>query len=312
MLQFNLPLQQVPPSADAAEYARAAGLETSVNQILRRAANLGARCRAPLGDADRRQPAAPGRTTLRSALAAYESSRSTSPLLEAQRQIRQARVNLLKTQGDAAWPETSARRRTLIFNSAADLENSPSHGSALGVALAGGGYLAGPARCPPPIIRPASRPARPTTQPAKPARKLLYYRNPMGLPDTSPVPKKDPMGMDYLPVLGRGRQREQRPSASTRRFKSSACAPKSPRHASFDQTIRASGRVEIDERRASRVASSRLRRTPARRFHRAGRRRGQALFGVLQPRARLRAAQTALAAQGVETLAKSGETAQGG
>jgi len=31
-------------------------------------------------------------------------------------------------------------------------------------------------------------------------RKLLYYRNPMGLPDTSPVPKKDPMGMDYIPV----------------------------------------------------------------------------------------------------------------
>lgn len=31
-------------------------------------------------------------------------------------------------------------------------------------------------------------------------RKLLYYRNPMGQPDTSPVPKKDPMGMDYLPV----------------------------------------------------------------------------------------------------------------
>jgi Cu(I)/Ag(I) efflux system membrane fusion protein len=35
---------------------------------------------------------------------------------------------------------------------------------------------------------------------AKSERKLLYYRNPMGLPDTSPVPKKDPMGMDYIPV----------------------------------------------------------------------------------------------------------------
>jgi membrane fusion protein, copper/silver efflux system len=30
--------------------------------------------------------------------------------------------------------------------------------------------------------------------------KVLYYRNPMGLPDTSPVPKKDTMGMDYIPV----------------------------------------------------------------------------------------------------------------
>ena len=34
----------------------------------------------------------------------------------------------------------------------------------------------------------------------KPARKILYYRNPMGQPDTSPTPKKDPMGMDYVPV----------------------------------------------------------------------------------------------------------------
>jgi Cu(I)/Ag(I) efflux system membrane fusion protein len=31
-------------------------------------------------------------------------------------------------------------------------------------------------------------------------RKILYYRNPMGLPDTSPMPKKDWMGMDYIPV----------------------------------------------------------------------------------------------------------------
>jgi Cu(I)/Ag(I) efflux system membrane fusion protein len=31
-------------------------------------------------------------------------------------------------------------------------------------------------------------------------RKILYYRNPMGLPDISPAPKKDSMGMDYIPV----------------------------------------------------------------------------------------------------------------
>lgn len=30
--------------------------------------------------------------------------------------------------------------------------------------------------------------------------KILYYRNPMVPSDTSPVPKKDPMGMDYIPV----------------------------------------------------------------------------------------------------------------
>jgi Cu(I)/Ag(I) efflux system membrane fusion protein len=32
------------------------------------------------------------------------------------------------------------------------------------------------------------------------SKRILYYRNPMGLPDTSPVPKKDSMRMDYIPV----------------------------------------------------------------------------------------------------------------
>ena len=31
-------------------------------------------------------------------------------------------------------------------------------------------------------------------------RKPLYYRNPMGLSDVSPAPKKDSMGMDYIAV----------------------------------------------------------------------------------------------------------------
>jgi len=41
---------------------------------------------------------------------------------------------------------------------------------------------------------------RPEPAKTQAARKVLYYRNPMGLPDTSPVPKKDSMGMDYTPV----------------------------------------------------------------------------------------------------------------
>lgn len=31
-------------------------------------------------------------------------------------------------------------------------------------------------------------------------RRILYYRNPMGLADVSPTPKKDSMGMGYIPV----------------------------------------------------------------------------------------------------------------
>ena len=48
--------------------------------------------------------------------------------------------------------------------------------------------------------------APPKTAPAASAsaasgsRNILYYRNPMGLPDVSPTPKKDSMGMDYIPV----------------------------------------------------------------------------------------------------------------
>jgi Cu(I)/Ag(I) efflux system membrane fusion protein len=52
-----------------------------------------------------------------------------------------------------------------------------------------------------PGAAPASTPAPPAPAAAPGGeRKILYYRNPMGLPDTSPVPKKDSMGMDYIPV----------------------------------------------------------------------------------------------------------------
>lgn len=36
--------------------------------------------------------------------------------------------------------------------------------------------------------------------PACPGSKVKYYRNPMGTPETSPVPKKDSMNMDFIPV----------------------------------------------------------------------------------------------------------------
>jgi Cu(I)/Ag(I) efflux system membrane fusion protein len=44
-------------------------------------------------------------------------------------------------------------------------------------------------------------PQQPDETPAEVGeRRILYYRNPMGDPDISPVPKKDSMGMDYIPV----------------------------------------------------------------------------------------------------------------
>jgi Cu(I)/Ag(I) efflux system membrane fusion protein len=50
---------------------------------------------------------------------------------------------------------------------------------------------------PEPVSTPA---AAEQTSPGKDDREILYYRHPMGLPDTSPVPKRDSMGMDYIPV----------------------------------------------------------------------------------------------------------------
>ena len=46
----------------------------------------------------------------------------------------------------------------------------------------------------------AAKPKKPPKSADGSAKKLLYYRNPMGLPDTSKTPKKDSMGMDYIPV----------------------------------------------------------------------------------------------------------------
>ncbi|NJD36501.1 MAG: efflux RND transporter periplasmic adaptor subunit [Betaproteobacteria bacterium] len=88
-------------------------------------------------------------------------------------------------------------------------------------------------------------------------RKLLYYRNPMGLADTSPVPKKDSMGMDYIAVY----EGEDDAGAAAGELKISTekvqklgvkTEPAALRE--LARQVRASGRVEIDERRVHTVA----------------------------------------------------------
>ena len=95
--------------------------------------------------------------------------------------------------------------------------------------------------------QPAAAPA--TT--AASDRKIKFYRNPMGLPDTSPIPKKDPMGMDYIPVY-EGEDADDglvklSPGKIQRTgVKSEPAAPRVIRTA-----IRAPGTVQLDERRVS-------------------------------------------------------------
>ena len=189
-------------------------------------------------------------------------------------------------------------------------------GSALAVAVAaGGGYWLGQRGNTDAALSAANVPASTSTGEAgKPARKLLYYRNPMGLPDTSPVPKKDPMGMDYLPVY---EGEDDSAGSNTIRVSSEKIQKLGVRTEIaearvLDQTIRASGRVEIDERRVHAV-------TPkfegyVERLHVGftGQtvQRGQALFEVYSPELVSAQREYALAAQGVEAFAKSGESAQ--
>ncbi len=67
-------------------------------------------------------------------------------------------------------------------------------------AASGAGYWWGANKPSPSAAVPEKAGATAAQAAIKAERKILYYRNSMGLPDTSPVPKKDSMGMDYTPV----------------------------------------------------------------------------------------------------------------
>lgn len=100
--------------------------------------------------------------------------------------------------------------------------------------------------------------------PATPAakqeeRKILYYRNPMGLPDTSPVPKQDSMGMEYLPVYADEQQAAANEVSGTVNFsieKMQKLGVKTEVVAwrKLSTTIHAAGIVEADERGQYNVA----------------------------------------------------------
>ncbi|MGE5161926.1 MAG: efflux RND transporter periplasmic adaptor subunit [Betaproteobacteria bacterium] len=86
-------------------------------------------------------------------------------------------------------------------------------------------------------------------------RKLLYYRNPMGLPDTSPVPKKDPMGMDYIPVYeGEDEGAAGTVKVSPDRIQTLGVRTEPVARKSLARTVRAVGTIEINERGLHTVA----------------------------------------------------------
>jgi Cu(I)/Ag(I) efflux system membrane fusion protein len=87
------------------------------------------------------------------------------------------------------------------------------------------------------------------------ARKVLYYRNPMGLPDTSPVPKKDTMGMDYLPVYDGEDNDDGTLKISLGKMQRSGVRSEQAASRVLSIPVRASGTIQLDERRISVVAT---------------------------------------------------------
>src|SRR5882724_7159191 len=84
--------------------------------------------------------------------------------------------------------------------------------------------------------------------------KIRFYRNPMGLPDTSPTPKKDSMGMDYLPVYEGEQDDDSSVKVSAGKLQKAGVQSEVVERRSLNTMVRAPGTVQIDERRVSVVS----------------------------------------------------------
>jgi membrane fusion protein, copper/silver efflux system len=102
-----------------------------------------------------------------------------------------------------------------------------------------------------PTFGPGGELQKPARQAAKPSnRRLLYYRNPMGLPDTSQVPKKDWMGMDYIPVYeGEGQDDVKTVRVSLDKIQRSGVRTEQAEQRVIVRPVRAVGTVMHDESR---------------------------------------------------------------
>jgi Cu(I)/Ag(I) efflux system membrane fusion protein len=82
-------------------------------------------------------------------------------------------------------------------------------------------------------------------------RKIKYYRNPMGLPDTSPTPKKDSMGMDYIPVFEGDDSDDGSVKLSPGKIQRTGAKSEPAAKRVIRTIIRAPGTIQLDERRVS-------------------------------------------------------------
>jgi Cu(I)/Ag(I) efflux system membrane fusion protein len=85
-------------------------------------------------------------------------------------------------------------------------------------------------------------------------KRLKYYRNPMGLPDTSPTPKKDSMGMDYLPVYEGEQDDDSSVKVSAGKLQKAGVQTELAERRTLNTVVRGPGIVEEDERLRSVVS----------------------------------------------------------
>lgn len=85
-------------------------------------------------------------------------------------------------------------------------------------------------------------------------KRPKYYRNPMGAPDTSPVPKKDSMGMDYIPMCEQEGETPGTVKISLDKVQRLGVRTAEVQERTLDRLVRAFASVQFDERRQSVVA----------------------------------------------------------
>lgn len=187
--------------------------------------------------------------------------------------------------------------------------------ASLAGALGAGYWLGQSGKIPNDGITAASKVAAP--EPVKSPPKLLFYRNPMGLPDTSPVPKKDSMGMDYIAVF-EGEVSEEttespnQVSISTQKVQKLGVRTEAAQMRGLDRTIRAAGRVEPDERRIAMISPKFEGYVERLHVNTTGQpvAKGQPLFEVYSPELVSAQREYAIAVQGAASLKDADSPAQ--
>lgn len=85
-------------------------------------------------------------------------------------------------------------------------------------------------------------------------RRVRFYRHPMGLPETSPTPKKDAMGMDYIPVYEGETEEGSTVTISPGKLQRTGVRSEPVERRTLNVPVRAAGTIQFDERRISIVS----------------------------------------------------------